>query len=333
MIAHKIHHFYGLYDLNLCFRDFLRREARTTAISTYIERHLTGGAYTERCDHIVGAAWKNREGWWDHSLGEHFIFSHRKTAYTRETFTDTLHMHPYYELVIYLRGDIRYIVGESMVTPAPGDILLCRPGALHTANLLHASVYDRVVFYFPAVSTLPGWNTALLPAAEEGFCFTLRESERRNELLSMVNELENALAWDRAETPTVCYSLLLRLLLLLHREMIPADAAEHLPEAIRQIKHYIDENYTTLSGVEEIAAHFFYSREYLSRLFRRTLNTTVSDYLLDKKLTHAKHLLERGESVTNACFAAGFRNMSSFIRNFRDYAGVLPSVYRKRFLE
>ena len=125
----------------------------------------------------------------------------------------------------------------------------------------------------------------------------------------------------------------LELLLVLHRSLVPADAAEHLPEAIRQIKDYIDENYTTLSGVEEIAAHFFYSREYLSRLFRRTLNTTVSDYLLDKKLTHSKHLLEHGDSVTEACFASGFHNMSSFIRNFRDYAGVLPSVYRKRFLE
>lgn len=303
------------------------------AIQTYIDRHRERNVYTERQDHVIGTVWKNREGWWDHRLGEHFIFSHRTTAYTRETFTDTLHMHPYYELVIYLRGDIRYIVGDRMVTPSPGDILLCRPGTLHTANLLRASVYDRIVLYFPASSALPGWDPALLPVAEETFCYTLRESESRNALLSLLDELEAALAHDRAEAPTVCYSLLLRLLLLLHRQMIPADATEHLPEAIRQIKDYIDEHYTMLGGVEEIAAHFFYSREYLSRLFRRTLNTTVSDYLLDKKLTHSKKLLEQGASVTEACFSSGFHNMSSFIRNFRDYAGVLPSVYRKRFSE
>ncbi len=303
------------------------------AIATYIERHRERNAYTERGENGIGAAWKSREGWWDHQLGEHFIFSHRTTPYTRETFTDTLHMHPYYELVIYLRGDIRYIVGDRMVTPSPGDILLCRPGALHTANLLRASVYDRVVLYFPAVSALPGWDPALLPTIEDTFCFTLRESESRTRLLSLLNELEAALARAGADTPTVCYGLLLQLLLLLHREMIPADAAEHLPETIRQIKDYIDESYTTLGGVEEIAAHFFYSREYLSRLFRRTLNTTVSDYLLDKKLTHSKKLLEQGASVTDACFSSGFHNMSSFIRNFRDYAGVLPSIYRKRFHE
>lgn len=303
------------------------------AIATYIERHRERGVYTEGCESAVGATWKNREGWWDHQLGEHFIFSHRTTAYTRETFTDTLHMHPYYELVVYLRGDIRYIVGDRMVTPSPGDLLLCRPGTLHTANLLRASVYDRAVLYFPAVSVLPGWDPALLPDTEETFCFTMRDSESRAALLSLIDELESALARDRADTPTVCYGLLLRLQLLLHREMIPADAAEHLPEAIRQIKDYIDENYTVLGGVEEIAAHSFYSREYLSRLFRRTLNTTVSDYLLDKKLTHSKKLLEQGASVTDACFSSGFHNMSSFIRNFREYAGVLPSVYRKRFHE
>ena len=301
------------------------------AIHAYIERHREQGKYTACADRHGIIDWQSREGWRDHQLGDHFIFSHRTTAYTRETFTDTLHMHPYYELVMYLQGDIRYIVDDRMVTPAPGDILLCRPGALHTANLLRASVYDRVVLYFPAVSALPGWDPALLPTVGDGFCFTLRDSESRNELFSLVNELENALSRDRAETPTVCYGLLLRLLLLLHREMIPADAAEHLPEAIRQIKDYIDGNYTTLGGVEEIAAHFFYSREYLSRLFRRTLNTTVSDYLLDKKLAHSKRLLEDGANVTDACFSSGFHNMSSFIRNFRDYTGVLPSVYRKRF--
>ena len=300
-------------------------------IATYIEQHRDLGKYIDRAEHRGITAWHNREGWWDHQLDMHMIFSHRTTAYTRETFTDTLHMHPYYELVVYLRGDIRYIVGDRMVTPSPGDILLCRPGTLHTANLLRASVYERVVFYFPTVSALPGWDAALLPADEDIFCFTVREGESRARLLTLLTELESALSHDRADTATQSYSLLLQLLLLLHRDAIPADAAEHLPEAVRRIKDYIDENYTHLDGVEEIAAHFFYSREYLSRLFRRTLNTTVSDYLLDKKLTHSKHLLEKGESVTDACFSSGFHNMSSFIRNFREYAGVLPSAYRRRF--
>lgn len=301
------------------------------AIETYIAAHRERGVYLGHTSRRGITVWQNREGWWDHQLGNHLIFSHRTTAYTRETFTDTLHMHPYYELVIYLGGDIRYIVGDRMVTPSPGDILLCRPGTLHTANLLRASTYDRAVLYFPSASTLPGWDPALLPDTEDGFCFTLRDAESRAGLFSLLSELETALARDRADAPTACYALLLRLLLLLHDALVPADAAEHLPGAIRRIKDYIDENFTTLSGVEEIAAHFFYSREYLSRLFRRTLNTTVSDYLLDKKLTYSKCLLERGESVTDACFSSGFHNMSSFIRNFKEYAGVLPSVYRKRF--
>ena len=80
------------------------------AIRTYILQHREQGAYEDGREVTVGAAWKNREGWWDHQIGEHFIFSHRTTAYTRETFTDTLHMHPYYELVIYLRGDRKSVV-------------------------------------------------------------------------------------------------------------------------------------------------------------------------------------------------------------------------------
>lgn len=302
-------------------------------IQAYTDQHRERGLYTE--EKICGgfSACHSREGWWDHQLGDHLIFSHRTTAYTRESFNDTLHMHPYYELIIYLRGDIRYIVGDRMVTPAPGDILLCRPDTPHTANLLRASTYDRIVFYFPAASTLPGWNPALLPAEDNTFCLTLLDTEQRADLLELIGSLESALDCDRADTATRAYSLLLQILLLLHGAAGKKEAPEHLPEAIRQIKDYIDESYTALSGVEEIAAHFFYSREYLSRLFRRTLNTTVSDYLSDKKLSHSKMLLEQGATVTEACFSAGFRNMSSFIRNFRESTGVLPSVYRKRFLK
>ena len=302
-------------------------------IRAYVAQHRERGLYTEEKNCGGIPACRNREGWWDHRLGDHLIFSHRTTAYTRESFNDTLHMHPYYELIIYLRGDIRYIVGDRMVTPSPGDILICRPGTLHTANLLRASTYDRIVLYFPPMSTLPGWDPALLPSDDDAFCFTMRDNESRVRLLAQLNELEEALRHDQPDTPTLAYSLLLQTMLLLHRATVRADAAEHLPEAIRQIKDYIDESYTTLSSVEEIAATFFYSREYLSRLFRRTLNTTVSDYLLDKKLAHSKSLLEQGATVTDACFSSGFRNMSSYIRNFRDYTGVLPSVYRKRFLK
>ena len=301
------------------------------AIATYIEQHRESGKYITHTDGRGITDWQSREGWCDHQLGRHMIVSHRVNAYTRETFTDTLHMHPYYEMVIYLGGDIRYIVGDRMVTPAPGDILLCRPGVPHTANLLRVSTYDRIVLYFPAVSDLPGWDPDLLPHEGDSFCYTVPRGEDRTRLMSLLTDLESALSHGREDAATRSYSLLLQLLLLLHRQALPADDAERLPEAIRRIKEYIDENYTTLSGVEEIAAHFFYSREYLSRLFRRTLNTTVSDYLLGKKLAHAKRLLEKGGSVTDACFASGFRNMSSFIRNFRDCTGVLPSVYRKHF--
>ena len=300
-------------------------------IQAYVAQHRERGLYTEEKNCGGIPACRNREGWWDHRLGDHLIFSHRTTAYTRESFNDTLHMHPYYELIIYLRGDIRYIVGDRMVTPAPGDILLCRPNTLHTANLLRASTYDRIVFYFPATSTLPGWDPTLLPVEGNTFCLTLHDTEQRADLLALIGELESALNCDRADTPTRAYSLLLQILLLLHRATGKTEAPEHLPETILQIKDYIDESYTTLGGVEEIAAHFFYSREYLSRLFRRTLNTTVSDYLADKKLAHSKVLLEQGATVTEACFSSGFRNMSSFIRNFQEKTGVLPSVYRKRF--
>jgi len=43
------------------------------------------------------------------------------------------------------------------------------------------------------------------------------------------------------------------------------------------------------------------------------------------RLKRARALLRTGTSVTNACYAVGFNNLSHFIRSFRRTFGDVPS--------
>jgi AraC-like DNA-binding protein len=50
-------------------------------------------------------------------------------------------------------------------------------------------------------------------------------------------------------------------------------------------------------------------------------------YLLRRRLEAAGKLLKDGASVTEACFAVGFNNLSHFTRSFRRHFGVEPSGF------
>lgn len=63
----------------------------------------------------------------------------------------------------------------------------------------------------------------------------------------------------------------------------------------------------------------------LNREFKSQFNVTPKQYLLAKKLSYAKKLLERKDiSVTEVAFSVGYENVSSFIKVFKDKYGVTP---------
>jgi AraC family transcriptional regulator len=62
-----------------------------------------------------------------------------------------------------------------------------------------------------------------------------------------------------------------------------------------------------------------------ARVFRELTGMPPHKYLVRLRLLRARDLLQSGMPVTEACYAAGFNNLSHFIRSFHGYFGVTPS--------
>jgi AraC-like DNA-binding protein len=90
----------------------------------------------------------------------------------------------------------------------------------------------------------------------------------------------------------------------------------------------VDANFLHLRSVNDVADHFFYSREYISRSFQKYFNTPLYDYILNRKMMHCCTLLQQGELVESAARKAGFHNLSSFVKVFRKRYGCNPSEYK-----
>lgn len=89
---------------------------------------------------------------------------------------------------------------------------------------------------------------------------------------------------------------------------------------------YIHAHYAEDIRLSVLSDRFFYSQTYICDLFRKKLNTTLSEYLNDIRLREAYHLITRsGHSTTAVAGMVGYNSYSYFSKLFRLRFGVTPS--------
>lgn len=92
---------------------------------------------------------------------------------------------------------------------------------------------------------------------------------------------------------------------------------------------YINDNFSDNLSLEVVAKNCFISINELCRLFKKHTGTTVTKYVLSRRITEAKKLLKNGESVSSAAEKCGFSDYASFIRAFKRAVGISPGKYKK----
>mgnify|MGYP003309428791 CR=1 FL=1 len=93
---------------------------------------------------------------------------------------------------------------------------------------------------------------------------------------------------------------------------------------------YIDHHYSESISTSIIAGHFFVSPAHLSRAFRSAFGMTVTDYIHNVRIEHAKHLLSvTSASVSSIALNVGYPDVNYFSRIFKTKTGIIPTHFRK----
>ena len=101
-------------------------------------------------------------------------------------------------------------------------------------------------------------------------------------------------------------------------------------ETVEQICAYLAANYQQKFSLTDVAARFYLSPYYLSRLFRRVTGQSIVDYINGRRIEAAQHLLETTDlNISAVAEQTGFASAAHFRRVFREMMGVGPSQYRK----
>ncbi len=95
--------------------------------------------------------------------------------------------------------------------------------------------------------------------------------------------------------------------------------------------NYLNENYSEKFSLTELADSVSMSRNECCRYFKQMMNMTITEYLLEYRLSKAAEFLEiSGLSIYEIAEKTGFCDVSYFIKKFKEKTGITPSTYRKQ---
>lgn len=106
--------------------------------------------------------------------------------------------------------------------------------------------------------------------------------------------------------------------------------ASNHPE-INKVIQYIDEHLTGNLNLRDMAQHVYLSESYLSRLFKKEMNVTLVQYITDRRVEHAKMLLnDTSPSIESISKSLGFQQPNYFCRVFKKVTNETPEAFRKK---
>lgn len=253
-----------------------------------------------------------------------------KMNYHNDTHVASLHKHQVYELYFLLQGRTDYYVEGTFYKLRPGDLLIVRPDESHIWINKNGtnSIYEQVVIRFNSEAIAPERRNAVCAALQahpfgQYNCFPAAIFPDRpwfSYLPELLEGHDDISRWQPALTA------LLEQMCLAYPTLTEQIAKSE--DLVGRIIAYIHDNLTQPLTMDMLCQKFYISRAHLHRLFRSATDSSVWDYVVEKRLLLAKALLENGEHPTTVCEKCGFNDYSAFYKSYTSRFGASPRSHK-----
>jgi len=100
-------------------------------------------------------------------------------------------------------------------------------------------------------------------------------------------------------------------------------------DMIYKTMEYVKSNYSEKFSLDDIAAHIFLSRSYISSVFKKETGKSLSSYINYVRIEKSKQiLLDRSVSLVDVAGLCGFDDQSYFSKVFKKSVGISPKKFR-----
>lgn len=98
---------------------------------------------------------------------------------------------------------------------------------------------------------------------------------------------------------------------------------------VQKVVNYITTDLGVDLSLKALAGQLNVAPSYLSALFKKEMGVTLTDYVSQQRIIHARHLLlDTDFPIKSIAQQCGIADMNYFVRMFKRTVGVTPKVYR-----
>ena len=245
-----------------------------------------------------------------------------------------MHYHHSVELYYILKGEREYFVGDQFFKIEEGDLILIPEGNLHRTAGKSASCF---LINFSAEYLTRYFTPEMIDKLHIKQPFVFRPNPFQKDVLdsicnSLYNESNRIPKDEERLVSPVLAGQLYQILFNISFSGNGYVQENYSDRRISSIVKYINENYSSINSIEEIAERFYISKYHLCRLFNQNLGVGMITYLNTIKVRKASELLkEDKKSITDIAMECGFNSSSYFCKVFRSEKGISPTDYKKQY--
>lgn len=233
------------------------------------------------------------------------------TVISQSNYSFSMHFHRCYEIIHVKSGILAIKLQEKDLTLEAGQAAIVCPYQLHSFTSVTETELVLVLFS---------------PDLIGHFSTAFRNKQPINPLLSLdFSDIESLPKQNLYRKKAFLYSLCASL--LEQTQFEDSHASDN--SRLHQVLHYISEHYREKCELSTVANQLGYDYAYLSRLVKKGLQQSYTEYLNQYRITQACRLLTLSQlSVSDIGLQCGYDTLRSFHRNFKKITGMTPLAYR-----
>ncbi|EOT25489.1 hypothetical protein C805_02118 [Eubacterium sp. 14-2] len=268
-------------------------------------------------------------------LHQNFRLFHLKEKKNQEF---EFHYHDFNKIIIFLSGNVTYFVEGKAYDLKPWDILLINNHDIHKPVIDPGTAYERVVIWLQPDFIREQKDRS----CDLSRCFTTATEKRFNlirlnhrlqaDMQTILQQLESSLTSTEFGHEALSQAYFLQFMVYLNRIFLPEISqpdfsASRYDRQIADILTYISLHLGEDLSNETLSRQFYVSKYYLMHKFKEHTGYTLHAYVQQKRLLHAKDLIQEGTPVLKASSLCGFSDYSTFLRAFRKFYGFSPKAF------
>lgn len=268
-------------------------------------------------------------------LHQNFRLFHLKEKKNQEF---EFHYHDFNKIIIFLSGNVTYFVEGKAYDLKPWDILLINNHDIHKPVIDPGTAYERVVIWLQPdfireqKDRSCDLSRCFTTATEKRFNLIRLNHRLQSDMQTILQQLESSLTSTEFGHEALSQAYFLQFMVYLNRIFLPEISqpdfsASRYDRQIADILTYISLHLGEDLSNETLSRQFYVSKYYLMHKFKEHTGYTLHAYVQQKRLLHAKDLIQEGTPVLKASSLCGFSDYSTFLRAFRKFYGFSPKAF------